>query len=87
MESDQIQLDKSKPILGYWKIRGLASNIRYQLIYCGVDFEMLEYEQGDAPDFSNQTWLDAKYKLGLKFPNLPFFIDGDFSLTETMAIH
>jgi hypothetical protein len=33
-----------KPVLGYWKIRGLAAAIRYQLIYCGVDFDMQEYD-------------------------------------------
>lgn len=25
-------------VLGYWKIRGLAASIRYQLKYCGVEF-------------------------------------------------
>ena len=29
----------NKPILGYWKIRGLASSIRYQLIYSGIEFD------------------------------------------------
>ena len=28
-----------KPRLGYWKIRGLAAAIRYQLAYCGVEFD------------------------------------------------
>ena len=28
-----------------------------------------------------------KFTLGLEFPNLPYFVDGDFKLTETMAIH
>ena len=32
------------PILGYWKIRGLGANIRYQLTYSGVEFENVEYE-------------------------------------------
>ena len=73
---------------GYWKIRGLASNIRYQLAYSGVnDYEMIEYEQGDAPDFNSACWFDVKPTLGLAFPNLPYLIDGDHSMTETMAIH
>jgi hypothetical protein len=29
----------SKPILGYWKIRGLASGIRYQMAYQGIQFD------------------------------------------------
>ena len=28
-----------KPTLGYWKIRGLASQIRYEMIYLGVDYD------------------------------------------------
>eukprot|EP00640_Fibrocapsa_japonica_P004326 CAMPEP_0113952318 /NCGR_PEP_ID=MMETSP1339-20121228/90341_1 /TAXON_ID=94617 /ORGANISM="Fibrocapsa japonica" /LENGTH=229 /DNA_ID=CAMNT_0000960899 /DNA_START=125 /DNA_END=814 /DNA_ORIENTATION=+ /assembly_acc=CAM_ASM_000762 len=74
-------------ILGYWKCRGLASNIRYQCEYSGIKYEMVEYEQGDGPDFSRQDWLDKKFNLGLDFPNLPYLIDGDLSITETMAIH
>jgi hypothetical protein len=30
---------KSKPILGYWNIRGLGAPLRYLLIFCGVEFE------------------------------------------------
>ena len=75
------------PTLGYWKIRGLGAAIRYQMIYQGIEYDLDEYEQGDAPDFSRQTWLDKKFNLGLDFPNLPYFIDGDFKITETVAIH
>merc|ERR1711957_185448 len=80
-------MDASKPTLGYWKIRGLASNIRYQLAYCGVEYNLVEYEQGDAPDFSREPWLEKKFNLGLAFPNLPYLVDGDFSMTETLPIH
>ena len=74
--------------LGYWKIRGLVSGIRYQLAYSGVkDYEMVEYEQGDGPEFSKACWFDVKPKLGMAFPNLPYLYDGDFSLSETAAIH
>ena len=48
---------------------------------------MVEYEQGDGPEFSRATWLDVKPTLGLAFPNLPYLIDGDHSMTETAAIH
>ena len=77
----------SKPTLGYWKIRHLASGIRYQLAYCGVNYNMVEYTMGQAPEFNRDEWLTQKEKLGLDFPNLPYFIDGDFSLTETLPIH
>ena len=61
-----------KPILGYWNIRGLASQIRYLFVYAGVEFEEKRYTQGDAPDFSRAEWLAAKKNLGLDYPNLPY---------------
>ena len=75
-----------RPVLGYWKIRGLASQIRYELEYLGVQYSEKQYEQGDAPDFDRSQWLSEKDSLGLQFPNLPYFIDGNFKLTETNAI-
>ena len=77
---------ESKPRLGYWAIRGLASQIRYEMVYLGVDYDEDIYEQGDAPDFSRQQWFDAKNHLGLAFPNLPYMIDGTNAITETLAI-
>jgi len=55
--------------------------------YQGTDFEMVEYEQGDGPEFSRAPWTDHKFNLGLDFPNLPYFIHGDLKFTETLAIH
>ena len=77
----------AKPIFGYWKIRGLGSGIRYQLAYQGVEYDKAQYEQGDAPGFSRESWLAVKPNLGLAFPNLPYFIDGDLKLSESIAIH
>ena len=76
----------SKPILGYWKIRGLGSPIRYLFEYTGVEYEETQYEQGDAPDYSVEVWTLSKPTLGLDFPNLPYLIYGDVKLTETIAI-
>ena len=56
------------------------------MVYLSVDFEDVFYEQGDAPDFSRESWFSVKEKLGLDFPNLPYYIDGDFKLTESAAI-
>ena len=80
-------MDKGKPKLGYWKIRGLAANIRYQLKFCGVDYDLEEYQQGGPPDFDKSCWFDKKQTLGLPFPNLPYLVHGDVKLTETLAIH
>ena len=58
--------------------------MRYQLAYQGVEYEMVEYEQAD--DFNCDAWLSKKFTLGLDFPNLPYFIDGDFKMSETIPI-
>jgi glutathione S-transferase len=76
----------SKPVLGYWKTRGLAEPIRHMLTFLKVDFEDVTYEQGDGPDFSRECWVSVKQSLGLAFPDLPYFIDADVKLTESSAI-
>ena len=49
---------------------------------------MKEYAQGGKETgFSRETWMSEKFNLGLDFPNLPYFIDGDYKLTESLAIH
>ncbi|XP_065661513.1 glutathione S-transferase Mu 5 isoform X2 [Hydra vulgaris] len=74
------------PILGYWKIRGLAQPIRLLLGYTKTDFVDKTYELGDAPEYDRTSWLSVKYTLGLDFPNLPYFVDGDVKLTQSNAI-
>lgn len=76
----------TKPVLGYWDIRGLAAQIRYMFYYCGIDFEDKLYSCGDAPDFDRSCWLDEKFNLGMEYPNLPYLIDGEAKVTETVAI-
>uniref|UniRef100_A0A7S3MRH6 glutathione transferase n=1 Tax=Favella ehrenbergii TaxID=182087 RepID=A0A7S3MRH6_9SPIT len=56
------------------------------MVYLNIDFEEHQYEQGDAPDFNREQWLQTKDTLGLKFPNLPYLLDGSLKLTETNAI-
>ncbi|CAI2379744.1 unnamed protein product [Moneuplotes crassus] len=72
--------------LGYWKIRGLFRHIQYVLEYCGVEYDTKYYEAGSAPDYSGKDWFDEKFNLGLDFPNLPYLVDGDFKMTETVPI-
>lgn len=48
---------------------------------------MVNYKMGPGPEYNRDEWLSKKENLGLDFPNLPYFIDGDFSLTETLPIH
>jgi glutathione S-transferase len=75
-----------RPVLAYWKIRGLAQPIRLLLTYAGQDFEEKYYECGPAPDFNRDCWLNEKYTLGLDFPNLPYYVDGDIKLTQSGTI-
>ena len=79
-------MENNKVTLGYWKIRGLASSIRYLLEHCNVQYDQDFYIQGDAPEFSRNDWLDKKLTLNLDFPNLPYFIDGTLKFTESQAI-
>ena len=79
-------MQTSKPKLGYWKIRGLAHQIRLILVYLNVDFEDVMYECGDAPGYDRSCWTDVKFTLGMDFPNLPYYIDGDLKFSESGAI-
>ncbi|KAM7538886.1 hypothetical protein Aperf_G00000052771 [Anoplocephala perfoliata] len=74
------------PILGYWDIRGVGEPIRLLLRYLGVEFSEKLYSLGPAPDFDRSMWLSEKFKLGLDFPNLPYYIEGNFKLTQSLAI-
>ncbi|XP_065911824.1 glutathione S-transferase Mu 3-like [Dysidea avara] len=72
--------------LGYWKIRGLAQPIRLLLAYTGTDYEDVQYEAGGPPDYDRSCWFSVKETLGLPFPNLPYYIDGDIKITQSNAI-
>lgn len=77
---------KSKPILGYWNIRGLGAPIRYLLYYLGVDFEDKQYPYGPAPEYSRDAWMNEKFTLGIEMPNLPYLIDDEIRMSESVAI-
>ena len=76
----------NRAILGYWGTRALAQQIRLLLEYTNTPYEDVRYPQGEAPEYDKSEWLSVKFKLGLDFPNLPYYIDGDFKLTESDAI-
>ena len=38
------------------------------------------------PTWDKSCWTDIKDKLGLDFPNLPYFVDGDIKITQSNAI-
>lgn len=70
-----------KLVFGYWDIRGRAEHIRLLLHYLKVDYEERTYTIPKASD-----WMNDKFNLGLDFSNLPYLLDGDFKITESMAI-
>ncbi|XP_042206615.1 glutathione S-transferase Mu 1-like [Homarus americanus] len=74
------------PVLGYWKTRCYAQPIRLLLKYLGIPFEDLRYEVGPPPTYDKTCWFSVKYNLGFDFPNLPYYIDGDVKITQTVAI-
>jgi len=53
------------------------------LHHLGVKFEDKRYKIGDN---SSEAWKNQKDKLGMPFPNLPYFIDGDVKHSETLAV-
>jgi len=70
----------NKLILGYWKVRGLGGILKSLLHYCDIPYEEKIYT-------SNEEWFNhEKYTLGLDFPNLPYIIDGDKKIAETLAL-
>ena len=54
--------------------------VRYLLNYAGVDYEETTYIAGSG------DWKAVKDTLGLDFPNLPYIMDGDLKMSETLAI-
>ncbi|KAI6652811.1 Glutathione S-transferase mu 2 [Oopsacas minuta] len=80
------EVNKVVRVLGYWKTRGIAQQIRLLLEYTNTPYEEILYKQGDPPEYDKSDWFNVKYNLGLDFPNLPYYIDGDYKLTESNAI-
>ena len=72
-----------RPTLGYWKAQGLGDSIRTLLSHLGVDFEDKYYEFGDE---SPEGWGAQKSQLGIPFPNLPYWKDGDVFHSEHISI-
>lgn len=59
------------------------------MTYCGVNFEEKRYEatwNEETQEWDRSHWLDEKFNLGLEYPNLPYLLDEDVKLTETLAI-
>jgi len=66
--------------LKYWDLRGLMEPQRLMLEYLGVDYVM------DYVTTTMEEWLAGKYNLGVDFPNLPLYTDGDVKMSQSLAI-
>nr|AYV89241.1 GST m2 [Tetranychus evansi] len=74
------------PILAYWELRGLVDPIKFLLAHAGVEYEFKAYKIGPPPEYSRDDFRSIKDGLGLDFPNLPYYIDDDVKLSQTLAI-
>ena len=73
----------SVPKLGYWDIQGLGQAIRMLLTYLEIEYEDIVYDNTTR----ETTWMkEIKPNLGLEFPNLPYYMEGDFKITQSLAI-
>lgn len=71
----------SEIILGYWNIRGLAQVSRLLLTYTKANWKDKLYTD------PNSWFGKDKKSMTFAFPNLPYLIDGDLKMTESIAIY
>lgn len=85
----------TKPvILGYWAgIRGIVEPIKCLLEYAGVPYTNetcpFLYSSAGSLEEGKAAWTRKRESLakeGVPFPNLPYLIDGDLKLTQSIAI-
>merc|ERR1711935_211768 len=79
------RFNNMSPKFGYWPIQGRGTPAKMALAYAGEDYQDITYNMG-AAEGADDHWGTQKSKLGLAFPNLPWYIDGDVKLTQSNAI-
>lgn len=77
--------------VGYWNIRGRAEPIRMMLEYLGIDYERKDYDMPNLGATSIEAymkleWFQQKWNMGLDHPNIPYIIDGDTKISQTVAV-
>jgi len=75
------------PVFAYWNIRAVGQPIRMLLEYSGQEYEDKTYfiSLPLGPD-SKKEWHQVRDAVGLDFPNLPYYIDGNVKLTNSSTI-
>ena len=69
-------------LIAYWPIRGLCEYVYLALEYLEVPYERKTY----TAENMNEWYKEDKYNLGLHFANLPYLVEGDFKLVQSLAI-
>lgn len=67
-------------VLGYWGVRARGQVLRLLLTYTGASWREKTYTE------AAQWFENDKKTLGMVYPNLPYIIDGNLKMSETMAI-
>ena len=66
--------------LGYWGVKGVSQQLRYLMEFLGINYTQKLYSDP-------KEWFEKdKPSLKCDFPNLPYIIDGNYILTEHLAI-
>lgn len=75
--------------VAYWKIRGLGAPCRMISEYAGLEYEATCYEIHKQEDgsYDKNAWFGVKPDLKAKnaFMNLPYVVDGDVVVSQTIA--
>lgn len=72
--------------IGYYAVRSLAEPLRLVLNHVNVDYTDKIYKLGPPPN-TKEDWLKEKFNLGLDFPNVPYYIDGDTKLSQVRVLN
>lgn len=64
----------------------MAQPIRLLLEHTGTKFEDRRLSCGPAPAYDRSSWTSVKGDVGLDFPNLPYYVDGEHKVTQSNAI-
>lgn len=78
-------------LVGYWDIRARVEPIHLMLEYLGIDYERKSYKLpnlglSSKEKYKELEWFQQKWNMGMDHPNIPYIIDGEVKVSQTMAI-
>ena len=68
--------------IGYWSIRGLGEPVHLVLEYLQLPYDRKTYYIENYLEW----FAKDKVELGMDFPNLPYVIDGEFKVAQTLTV-